>query len=111
MEFKSPAVTKHKLIRLQFYSCPPSDIIELNELEDYAVHRIRVLKCVEAVGQDCIRGTKDYDDKMVTELTKISGFGKIFTSSSSSLKNAQEDIHKDIVSHFILQVNCHIFAS
>ncbi|CAH8577417.1 unnamed protein product [Schistosoma turkestanicum] len=104
MEFKSPSVTKHKLIRLQFYNCPPSEVIELNELEEYAVHRIRVLKCVEAVGQDCIRGTKDYDDKMTTELTKIGGFGKIFTACSSSSKNAKEDIHKDIISHFILQV-------
>ncbi|KAH8864473.1 DNA primase large subunit isoform 1 [Schistosoma japonicum] len=104
MEFKSPAVSKHKLIRLQFYSCPPSQTIELSELEDYAVHRIRVLKCVETVGQDCIRGTKDYDDKIIAELGKIGGFGKIFTSCSSSLKNAKEDIHKDIISHFILQV-------
>ncbi|CAH8622883.1 unnamed protein product [Heterobilharzia americana] len=104
MEFKSAAVAKHSPIRLQFYNCPPSEIIELNELEDYAVNRIRVLKCVEAVGQDCIRGNKEYEDKMITELTKIGGFGKIFTLCSSSTKNIKEDIRKDIISHFILQV-------
>ncbi|CAH8869455.1 unnamed protein product [Trichobilharzia szidati] len=104
MEFKSPALTKSKLTRLQFYNSPPSETIELNELEDYAVQRIRVLKCIEAVGQDCVRGTKEYDEKVVTELTKLGGFGKIFTACSSSIKNAKEDIRKDIISHFILQV-------
>ncbi|VDQ07457.1 unnamed protein product [Trichobilharzia regenti] len=104
MEFKSPALAKSKLTRLQFYNSPPSETIELNELEDYAVQRIRVLKCIEAVGQDCVRGTKEYDDKVVTELTKLGGFGKIFTACSSSSKNAKEDIRKDIISHFILQV-------
>lgn len=105
MEFKSSGQTKSKFVRLQFYLTPPVETIELNQLEEYAIDRLKVLKCVEVLGQDYVRGTREYDEKMMSELSKLGTFGKSMTLTSYLIKNINDDIRKDIISHFILQVS------
>ncbi|KAF5401256.1 Eukaryotic-type DNA primase large subunit [Paragonimus heterotremus] len=104
MEFKATTTHKRGPIRLQFYRNPPSETIELNELEQYAVDRMRILKCVEAVRQDFKVGSSEYDERLTSELTKLGPFGKSLTTPTIFSKNATEDIRRDIISHFILQV-------
>ncbi|KAL5107859.1 DNA primase large subunit [Taenia crassiceps] len=90
--------------RIQFYGEPPTHTIELEQLEHLAIERLKVLKCVEAVGQDFIRGSKDYDERLTVELSKLGSIGKSFTLTSNQLKNVAEDIYRDVTSHFILQI-------
>ncbi|KAF6779786.1 hypothetical protein AHF37_00760 [Paragonimus kellicotti] len=104
MEFKATATHKRGPVRLQFYRNPPSETIELNELEQYAVDRMRILKCVEAVRQDFKVGSNEYNERLTSELTKLGPFGKSLTTPTIFSKNATEDIRRDIISHFILQV-------
>ncbi|CAH8466204.1 unnamed protein product [Dicrocoelium dendriticum] len=104
MEFRTTAHSKRGLIRLQFYREPPTDTIELNELEQYALERLKVLKCIETVRQDYKAGTKEYEERMTAELLKLGTFGKSMTTTSSFQKGVREDIRRDIISHFILQV-------
>ncbi|VDP80487.1 unnamed protein product [Echinostoma caproni] len=104
MEFKVSHSVKRGPTRLQFYRNPPSETIELNELEQYAVDRIRALKCVETVRQDFVFGSHEYEEHLTSELTKLGPFGKSLTITTASSKNAKEDIRRDIISHFVLQV-------
>lgn len=104
MDFVRPSLSRRLIPRIQFYGEPPSHTIELEQLEQLATERLKVLKCVETVGQDFIRSSKDYDERLTFELSKLGLMGKSFTLTSSQLKNITEDIHRDITSHFILQV-------
>ncbi|VDM16768.1 unnamed protein product [Hydatigera taeniaeformis] len=104
MEFVKSSPFRRLIPRVQFYSEPPTHTIELEQLEQLATERLKVLRCIEAVGQDLIRGSKDYDQRLATELPKLGLLGKSFTLTSSQLKNIAEDIHRDVTSHFILQI-------
>ncbi|THD19826.1 DNA primase large subunit [Fasciola hepatica] len=104
MEFTLTRHARRGPIRLQFYRNPPSETIELNELELYAIDRIRALKCVETVRQDFVFGSHEYDEHLTSELTKLGPFGKSLTVTTASIKNAKEEIRRDIISHFVLQV-------
>ncbi|KAG5444745.1 DNA primase large subunit [Clonorchis sinensis] len=104
MEFISSTLSKRGPVRLQLYRDPPSETIELNELEQYAVDRIRVLKCVETARQDFKVSGKEYEERLTTELTKLGPFAKSLTIPTGFSKTAKEDIRRDIISHFLLQV-------
>lgn len=104
MEFKVTNQARRGPTRLQFYRNPPSETIELNELEQCAIDRIRALKCVETVRQDFVFGSREYDDHLTSELAKLGPFGKSLTVTTTSAKNAKDEIRSDIISHFVLQV-------
>ncbi|CAL8105466.1 unnamed protein product [Calicophoron daubneyi] len=104
MEFKSAAQPRRGPIRLQFFRDPPYETIELKELEELAVDRIKALKCVEVVRQDFVFGSKDYEERLTSELSKLGHFGKSLTFVTSYTKNSVEDIRKDVISHFLLQI-------
>lgn len=104
MEFKPTVGPLLTSVRLQFYRDPPSDTIELTELESHAIDRMRVLKAVETVKQDYLFGSKEYEERMTTELSKLGQFGKLLTLTTSATKNIKVDIRLDVISHFILQV-------
>lgn len=104
MDFARSAPNRRFISRIQFYGEPPTHTIELEQLEQLAIERLKVLKCVEAVGQDFIRSSKDYDERLTVELAKLGSMGKSFTLTSGQVKNIAEDIHRDVTSHFILQV-------
>lgn len=111
MEFAKPIYTKINTPRIQFYNEPPTHTLELEHLEQLAIERLKALKCIETVGQDFIRGSKEYDERLSSELCKIGPIGKSFTLSSNQQKNIVEDIHNDITSHFILQVLLNLFIT
>ncbi|VDM01703.1 unnamed protein product [Schistocephalus solidus] len=102
MDFAGPAV--RVILRLQFYNEPPSQTLELEKLEQLAVDRLKILKCVESVGQDFVKGSREYEERLSSDLVKLGPLGKSFTLSSNQVKNASEDIERDITSHFILQI-------
>lgn len=104
MDFVESVFTGHCVPRIQFYADPPTHTIELEHLEQFAIERLKILKCVETVGQDFIRGSKEYNERLTNDLCKLGSLGKSFTLTSRQPKNIAEDIHKDITSHFILQV-------
>ncbi|VDK20313.1 unnamed protein product [Taenia asiatica] len=104
MDFARSAPNRRFISRIQFYGEPPTHTIELEQLEQLAIERLKVLKCVEAVGQDFIRSSKDYDERLTVELAKLGSMGKSFTLTSGQVKNIAEDIHRDVTSHFILQI-------
>lgn len=104
MDFAKPASGRSHTPRIQFYNEPPTHTLELEELEKLAIERLKILKCVETVGQDFIHGSKEYEERLSTELSRIGRIGKSFTLTSNQPKNMVEDIHNDITSHFILQV-------
>ncbi|KAH9280923.1 DNA primase large subunit [Echinococcus granulosus] len=104
MDFARSAPNRQFVPRIQFYTEPPTDTIELEQLEQLAIERLKVLKCVEAVGQDFSRSSKEYDERLSAELSKLGSLGKSFTFTSNQLKNIEEDIHRDVASHFILQI-------
>ena len=110
MDFGTPVTNRQSVPRIQFYVDPPTHTIELEHLEQFAIERLKVLKCVETVGQDFIRGSKEYNERLSNELYKLGSLGKSFTLTSRQPKNIVEDIHKDVTSHFILQV-CMIMAA
>lgn len=104
MDFAKPSTRQGYVPRIQFYGEPPTQTIELEELEQLAINRLKVLKCVETVGQDFVRGSKEYEERMTSELAKLGPLGKSFTLASNQSKNVTEDIYRDVTSHFILQV-------
>ncbi len=104
MDFAKPTSYQRYVPRIQFYGEPPTETLELEQLEQLAIERLKVLKCVETVGQDFVRGSKDYEERLTSELAKLGPLGKSFTLSSHQSKNVNEDINRDVTSHFILQV-------
>ncbi|KAM3177833.1 hypothetical protein ACTXT7_003776 [Hymenolepis weldensis] len=104
MDFAKPISSRGQTPRIQFYNEPPTHTLGLEHLEQLAIERLKVLKCVETVGQDFIRGSKEYEERLSAELCKIGPIGKSFTLTSNQSKNIAEDIHNDITSHFILQI-------
>ncbi|KAL3310317.1 DNA primase large subunit [Cichlidogyrus casuarinus] len=93
-----------QIIRLQFYKDPPFEKIAIDELENLAINRLKVLKIVETIGQDYVRGSREYEEKLRNELSKLGPFGKIFNSVACQTKFTKEDVHRDKMSHFILQI-------
>ncbi|ESO86627.1 hypothetical protein LOTGIDRAFT_128625 [Lottia gigantea] len=84
---------------LQFYSCPPIETISLQEFEEFAVERLKVLKACESAGIKHIRGTEAYTELMIKEIRKTKFKGKENVT--------QEDIYCrriDHISHFILRL-------
>uniref|UniRef100_A0A5K3EGF5 DNA primase large subunit n=1 Tax=Mesocestoides corti TaxID=53468 RepID=A0A5K3EGF5_MESCO len=104
MDFVKPVLQYQYTPRIQFYSEPPSHKLELEHLELLAIERLKVLKCVETVGQDFVRGSKEYEERLTSELSKLGSFGKSLTLTSHHSKNVSEDVFRDVTSHFILQI-------
>lgn len=99
------------VVRLQFYNDPPHGLLQLQELENLAVERLKALKTVETVGQDLAKGTKEYISHLREKLEKSSELGRILSHTASSMSNssaAYSDIRRDVVSHFVLRIAyCH----
>lgn len=121
MEFQSPRHLARRTLKnssklkseyphsLQLYSVPPSETIGLQELEDWAVERLKVLRAVERVNLS--KNTKfsdDWKNALKNDLQKqnIDSWYKL----SSSIKDEKMDEiisktrQKDHVSHFLLRL-------
>ncbi|XP_038057684.1 DNA primase large subunit-like [Patiria miniata] len=85
--------------RLQFYRLPPTDNICLNEFEEFAISRVKVLRHVEQAGQSYVRGTDKYKEYMDKELRHLMPL-----AVRKDLKDDFEERRKDHISHFILRL-------
>ncbi|XP_041358851.1 DNA primase large subunit-like [Gigantopelta aegis] len=89
---------------LQFYSKPPTETISLQEFEEFAIERLKVLKAIETIGIRHLRGSDNYNEALEKEIKK--------TKFRSILKVSKEDVSEDEVqvrrldhiSHFILRL-------
>ncbi|KAL5022677.1 hypothetical protein ScPMuIL_001832 [Solemya velum] len=92
---------------LQFYKIPPTETISLQEFEEFAVERLKVLKAVETVGIKHIRSSKDYSDLLEKDI-RNTGLRKILKTQKADDDSENEDVYNsrrmDHISHFILRL-------
>ncbi|XP_052686031.1 DNA primase large subunit-like [Crassostrea angulata] len=86
--------------RLQIYKVPPKDTVTLQEFEEYAVERLKVLKAIENAGIRHIRGSEDYNHLVEKEVKKTKLAKIIRTDYSTDC----EEFSIDHISHFILRL-------
>ncbi|CAH3160276.1 unnamed protein product [Porites lobata] len=87
---------------LQMYKIPPTDNITLEEFEEFAIDRLKVLREVETFGIRYKRGSKEYENAMKESLKKFLPLAQRATN-----KNIEEEFNerrKDHISHFILRL-------
>nr|XP_042897330.1 DNA primase large subunit [Parasteatoda tepidariorum] len=92
---------------LQFYKFPPTDVITLEEFEDLALERLKVLRLIERAGAKFNKNSNEYREMIINELRKsnLSHYVKI------TIENAKKEDQKyilerrrDHISHFILRL-------
>ncbi|XP_001639500.2 DNA primase large subunit [Nematostella vectensis] len=92
--------------RLQMYKIPPTDNISLEEFEELAIERLKVLREVETLGIRFKRESKEYKEKMSKHLSDFLPHLYISNmySSKSTANDEYDDKRKDHISHFILRL-------
>ncbi|XP_071964256.1 DNA primase large subunit-like [Antedon mediterranea] len=88
---------------IQFYKEPPTDNISLQEFEDLAIQRLKVLKVIESMSFKEKKGSKQFQKALETEFNK----DKFLPKSESMGGAATAEIQKrrsDHISHFILRL-------
>ncbi|NWY70569.1 PRI2 primase, partial [Erithacus rubecula] len=108
MEFSSRARLRHARLAgdrreqyphsLQFYLEPPVESISLVEFESFAVDRLKLLKVVENLGVNHVRGTDVYKAKLEVELRKLKFPYRALAEGDYEARR------KDHISHFILRL-------
>ncbi|XP_020623549.1 DNA primase large subunit-like [Orbicella faveolata] len=88
---------------LQMYKVPPTDNITLEEFEEFAIDRLKVLREVETFGIRYKRSSEEYDTAMKESLKKF------LPQAQKAHKNREDEINiterrKDHISHFILRL-------
>lgn len=89
--------------RIQLYSVAPTDTISLQEFEELAVERLKVLKAVETIGITHQKGSPKYCELLEKEIgaTKLrESFLKVNRNQADELQRRK----RDQVSHFILRL-------
>ncbi|GFS36961.1 DNA primase large subunit [Trichonephila inaurata madagascariensis] len=92
---------------LQFYKYPPTDTITLEEFEDLALERLKVLRLIERAGAKFNKNSQEYKDMILNELRKqnLNSYCKITLPIDSTVKDkTYEARRRDHVSHFILRL-------
>ncbi|KAK2181133.1 hypothetical protein NP493_409g01000 [Ridgeia piscesae] len=87
--------------KLQFYRYPPTGTLSLQEFEDIALERLKVLKAVETVGLRHIKGSEEYRNEMEKVLRSFPGG---VARAVCRAKCDPGDVRKDHISHFILRL-------
>ena len=106
--------------RIQFYSEPPLSEISLLEFECLAAERLRVLKVVETVNIESQRSKAsnssestgsselplNYWKKLEQEIRALidNSLARSLLNTSIEMASIQEDLRRDILSHFILRL-------
>lgn len=88
---------------LQMYRVPPTDNITLEEFEEFAIDRLKVLREAETFGIRYKRSSNEYDNAMKDSLKKF------LPQAQKAYKNQEDGIsiterRKDHISHFILRL-------
>ncbi|KAK7100935.1 DNA primase large subunit-like [Littorina saxatilis] len=89
---------------LQLYRLPPTDTISLEEFEELAVERLKVLKAVETAGVRYTKGSDNYIKLLEKEIRETKLKQAIFEKSTLDEPIKQQNRWKDHVSHFILRL-------
>ncbi|GBL86206.1 DNA primase large subunit [Araneus ventricosus] len=91
---------------LQFYKQPPLDTITLEEFEDLALERLKVLRLIERAGAKFNKNSQEYKDMIFSELRKqnLSSYCKITVATDTTSKDKYEFRRRDHISHFILRL-------
>uniref|UniRef100_A0A0B6Z753 DNA primase large subunit n=2 Tax=Arion vulgaris TaxID=1028688 RepID=A0A0B6Z753_9EUPU len=90
--------------RLQLYTQPPSDTISLQEFEELAVERLKVLKAVETVGITQQKGTVKYNELLEKEIAATKLKDSILRIKSVHPEKESDNSYRDHLSHFILRL-------
>ncbi|CAG5118444.1 unnamed protein product [Candidula unifasciata] len=90
--------------RLQLYTHPPTDTISLQEFEELAVERLKVLKAVETVGITHQKGTSKYTELLEKEISATKLKDSILRTKTGQPEKEVENRQRDHVSHFILRL-------
>uniref|UniRef100_A0A1I8HAH9 DNA primase large subunit n=1 Tax=Macrostomum lignano TaxID=282301 RepID=A0A1I8HAH9_9PLAT len=93
-------------VRLQFYRDPPSGSEQLDTVQNLCLARLRLLKAVEEVGQDMIKGSKEYMERLKMKLGKLDLGASLLTTSGVHVDGLRfrEEIRRDVLSHFLLRL-------
>lgn len=104
---------------LQLYDCPPKEELSLNDFEQFAAERLKVLRDIESFGIRFKRDSEDYNKRMKEVLKwflpadfvdgsekRLQEESKIFQDGikKSSATEKLENRRKDHISHFILRL-------
>jgi len=84
-----------KSCNLSFYQTPPDQEIELDDLEDYAIARLQVLRRIDVLRAQGITG-----DKFISGVVKADN-KYLFPVNS---KTYIEDRKRDLISHYVLRM-------
>ncbi|XP_068681168.1 DNA primase large subunit-like [Montipora foliosa] len=89
---------------LQMYKVPPTDNITLEEFEEFAIHRLKVLREIETFGIRYKRGLEDYQKAMKESLKKFLPLSQRVTVEEELKERRLNEKRKDHISHFILRL-------
>jgi len=84
-----------KVCHLSFYKIPPEQEIELDDLEEYAIARLQVLRRIDVLRAQGIAG-----DKFVAGVAKADNKYLFPTNSKTYI----EDKKRDLISHYVLRM-------
>ncbi|XP_005100037.1 DNA primase large subunit [Aplysia californica] len=97
-------IDEHYPHRLQLYSTPPSGTISLQEFEELAVERLKVLKAVETIGITHQKGTPKYLELLTKEISATKLKDSILQKRKLPPGEEVENRVRDHISHFILRL-------
>ncbi|XP_048452955.1 DNA primase large subunit isoform X2 [Rhincodon typus] len=86
---------------IQFYEQPPTENVSLQDFENFAMERLKLLKCVETLGVSHVRTSEAYNKKLENEFRKLKFPYRV---SSEERLDEYEIRRKDHISHFILRL-------
>ncbi|XP_031549848.1 DNA primase large subunit-like [Actinia tenebrosa] len=93
--------------RLQMYRLPPTDNISLEEFEEFAVERLKVLREIETNSIRYKKDSDEYKKNTMKALKELVGVNYKATGEEN-IKKKSNEIHnerrKDHISHFILRL-------
>ncbi|XP_046357002.2 DNA primase large subunit-like [Haliotis rufescens] len=90
---------------IQFYSLPPEETISLQEFEEFAVERLKVLKAVETASVRHVRGSTEYVAYLEKEIKNTKFKSLLKVSYGGEVKEDETDARRlDHISHFILRL-------
>ncbi|KFM58376.1 DNA primase large subunit, partial [Stegodyphus mimosarum] len=91
---------------LQFYKYPPLDTITLEQFEELALERLKVLRLIERAGAKHNKSSQDYRDMIISELKKqkLHFYYKITVPEMSITDEIYDERRRDHISHFILRL-------
>ena len=96
---------KQVISRLQFYSKPPTGEASLEDIEDLAIERLKVLRIFESVALDYVKGSTEYNAQLNKQLSNCSDLGKHFTHVSvNDSKDLLANMERDVLSHYTVRV-------